>query len=376
MKVNMDSFFDRKFLGREVIKRPACPFCGLIIGPPVELSTRRGGELPVGSCTCGAVYACDETGRNAGSAQVEALVFACDMDWDLAWDLLPDEDYRQEMVEHYDYMNHLVIPGGFFESRRISGVLFFVRLHDDVLEVTAGGVRKRLGRAGPAKAPPSREAGKGPKASRPLTKQEVENYVREYRMEPLIEAAPTDRKLIRTIQRLLYTGDELMRRRAADALGRVSAVLGETNPGAVSRLLQGFFYSITDTAASSWGAFEAIGEIVWRRPEFYGGYLPQLFQFLGDPTRRSPSLEAIASVAQVRPDLLRKYTFHFQVYLGDENPSVRGHAARLMGSLGAREMKEDIERLLPDTHGISIYHEGEFQERTVGQLAREALANL
>ncbi|MFP4037981.1 MAG: DVU0298 family protein [Desulfobacteraceae bacterium] len=378
MKTDLKSFYDRKFLGRDVIKRPTCPFCGLIVERPVELTTRRAGELPLGSCSCGAVYACDESGRNVGSAQVEALVFACDMDWDLAWDLLPDEDYRQEIVERYDLMTHLIIPGGFFENRRISGVLFFVRLHEDVLEVTAEGVRKRLERARrPARAAAAAEERTETEAPRrPLTKQEVENYVGQYRMDPLLAAAPTDRKLIRTIQRLLYTGDEVMRRRAAEALGRVSAVLGETNPGAVSRLLQGFIYSITDTAASSWGAFEAVGEIIRHQPEFYGGYLPQLFQFLGDPTRRASSLEAIASVAEVRPELLRRYTLYFQAYLSDEDPAVRGHAARLMGSLGAQEMKDDVERLIPDGHEVDIYEQGEMKRHTVGQLAREALRRL
>jgi hypothetical protein len=59
-------------------------------------------EMPVGSCSCGAVYACDETGHNLGSAMIEALVFGCNMDWDLAWGLLPEEDYLEKLVENYD----------------------------------------------------------------------------------------------------------------------------------------------------------------------------------------------------------------------------------------------------------------------------------
>ena len=116
---------ESKFLGKEFASRPRCPFCGVIIDRPKELSTRRQGEMPVGICSCGATYACDETGHNQGSAMIEALVFGCDMDWDLAWGLLPEEDYIQEMVETYDYKNHLIVHGGFFEGRRIAGILFF-----------------------------------------------------------------------------------------------------------------------------------------------------------------------------------------------------------------------------------------------------------
>lgn len=365
---------DRKFHGRDVLKRPTCPFCGLIVEPPRELTTRRQGEMPVGSCSCGAVYACDESGRNIGSAQIEALVFACDMDWDLAWNLLPEEDYRQEIVDFYDYQNHLIVPGGFYESRRIAGVLLFVRLHEDVLEVTAEGVRKRLERAKTI-APAGETAGSPtPREKAPsMNKKEVEKHVREYRLDPLARAAPTDSKLLRTLQRFIYSGDDLFRRRAAEAMGRVSAARGETDPASVSKVLQGLLYAITDTAASSWGAFEAIGEILRARPELYGGYVPQLFQFLGDETRRAATLEAVAGVAEVRPDILRKYTYHFQAFLSDRDPAVRGQAARLMGYLKASEMRKDVEGLLGDENTLKVYRDGEVLTVTVEVLAREAL---
>ncbi|MBW2217590.1 MAG: hypothetical protein JRF34_10435 [Deltaproteobacteria bacterium] len=61
--------YNTHFHGREPIKKPECPFCGsLLIERPTELTTRRPGDMPVGSCSCGAVYACDESGRNMGSA--------------------------------------------------------------------------------------------------------------------------------------------------------------------------------------------------------------------------------------------------------------------------------------------------------------------
>jgi len=365
--------FESRFIGKTTTLPPSCPFCGLLIERPKELTTHRPGEMPVGSCSCGAVYACDETGHNQGSAMIEALVFGCNMDWDLAWSLLPDEDYKQEIVEHYDYVRHLIVPGGFMDSRRISGVLFFVRLHEEVQEVTSDAVQQRLKQAA---SPPvsGKKAASGTKKS--LSKKEIEALVREFRVEPILDVAGEDKKIIRNVQRLIYSGDDLFRKRAAEVLGRACAVIAEEKPGAVSKLLQGLFYAISDTAAFTWGAFEAIGEIISHRPDLFAGYVAQLYQFLADKNRRAQALQAIGRVALARPDLLRKHTFHFFIYLKDSDPAVRGHAAWLLGNLGAYEAKGDLEQLLNETHHLQIYVNGNLETRSIGQVASEALEKI
>ena len=329
-------------------------------------------EMPVGSCSCGAVYACDETGHNLGTAMLEALVFGCDMDPDLAWGLLPGDDYLEEIVEHYDYVNHSIIPGGFFESRRISGALYFIRLHDDVQEVTAEGVKKRLDKA----ASPVTKPLNSHTEKKPLTKKEIEAHVKNFNVHPIVNVAGEDRKIIRNLQRLLYSGDDLFRKRAAEILGRVSAVIAENDPGTISKLLQRLFYAISDTAASSWGALEAIGEIIGFKTELFAGYIPQLYQFLPDETRRPQVLQTIGRIANSRPDLIRKVTFHFIPYLSDADPLVRGYTALLMGNLGASEAREDLEKLRRDTHEIHIYENGELEKKTVGKVVSEALGKI
>ena len=365
---------ESRFLGREIVKKPTCPFCGLIIERPRELDTRRTGEMPVGACSCGAVYACDETGHNVGNAMIEALVFGCNMDWDLAWGLLPEEDYQQEIVEQYDYIRHLIVPGGFYESRRIAGVLFFVRLHEEVQEVTSEGVKKRIDRAARPKPPLKAPARHSLKVS--LSKKEIEGLVRDSRIEPILDAAAQDNRVLRTLQRLLYSGDDLFRKRAAETLGRSAAIVSERDSGAVSKLLQGLFYSITDTAAFTWGAFEAIGEIISNKTEIFAGYIPQLYQYLIDETRRAQVLQTIGGIAKSRPDLLRKQTFHFIPFLSDPDPQVRGYCAWLMGNLGAHEAAEDLERLRDEPSEIHIYENGDLVVKTVGQIATEALDKL
>jgi hypothetical protein len=376
----MTHLLESKFFGKALTQRPTCPFCGQMVERPVELETRRPGEMPVGSCACGAVYACDETGHNVGAAIVEALVFACNMDWDLAWNLLPEEDYRQELVEDYDFVTHRIVPGRVLEGRRTAGVLVFVRPHEDVLEVTGEGVRKRLKKAQP-KVSQAHTASDDTDSSKPaadpvLSKSRIEELVRAYDYGPIVAGAATDKRILRKLQRLLYSGDALFRNRAAEILGRVCAALGERDPAAVSKLLGSLFYAITDTAAFTWGAFEAIGEIIGRRPDLFGGYTAQLYQFLPDATRRAPTIRALGRIAEVRPDLLRKHTFHFLSFLQDPDPEVRGYTAWLLGNLGAREAREDLERLSRETPSVNLYAEGRMWEKAVGEIAAEACRSL
>lgn len=363
---------ERACFGRGLAKRPACPFCGIPIEKPRELRTRRPGEMPVGSCSCGAVYAYDATGHNLGSAFIEALVFGCNMDWDLAWGLLPEEDYLEKFVENYDYETHLIIPGGFYKNRRISGTLYFIRLGEDIREVTFQGVQRKLNRAMTVTGKPSSRV----MDEKTFTKREIEELVREYQVELLLNIAKQDKRIIKDLQRLLYSGDELTRLRAAEILGKVAVVIAQKDPGAISKLLQRLFTSLTDTGTSGWGAMDAIGEIIGNLPEIFAGYIPELYRFVEDKTFRARTLKALGRIAKTRPDLIRKSAFRFISFLHDSEPETRGYAALLLGNLGASAARDDLEYIRDENKEIDIYENGKIAKKMTGQLALEALAKI
>ena len=87
------------------------------------------GDSLQGRCQCGALYVSDSTGYNVGNAMVECLVAACNDNWDLAWDLVPGDDYLTGRVEDYDEQSHQVIEAGNLDGRAVHGVLYFIRLH-------------------------------------------------------------------------------------------------------------------------------------------------------------------------------------------------------------------------------------------------------
>lgn len=362
-----------RFKGRDVISKPLCPFCGLNLKKPEELDGSSPQEMPVGACECGAVYTCDVTGHNLGTAMTEALVFACNGDWDLAWDLLPDDDYLVAELVEYDYKSHLVVHSGAYEGRNVTGVLYFIKLHNDVLEVTEDGFRRKLERK--AIHPASGFTGRRKERSR-LTKNHIERLVKEYALDEITDIASQDNKIIRYLQRLIYSADNLTRMRATEALGCAASAVADHDPKIITRLLKNLFISVSDTAASSWGAIDAIGEIISHKIKNYASYAPQLYQFIPDRELLPEVVRALARITKANPDPFMKIKFSLMPLLKDENPEVRACCIMILENLKAQDSKNDIRLLTDDSAEVSLYENGSYVKKSVGELAASALENL
>jgi hypothetical protein len=356
---------ESKFFGKEVTSKPKCPFCGLIIDKPRDLTQS---EMPIGACKCGAVYAFDVTGHNLGSAMIEALVYACGGDSDCAWSLTSDEDYVDEQVYNYDDQTHRIIHGGVYEGRRISGTLYFIKMRKDLSKA-------KTGATSPQSHPPEKTVAKE-RRRRSFAKHDVEAFVKAYEIDTLLTMAEEDKRVIRDLKRLLYSADDTLRWRAAEALGKVSAVIAEKDPGTIGKLLQGLFSSLMDTAASSWGALDAIGEIISQDPEQFSDYIPQLYKMIKDRRLLAEILRALAKISLANPEPMRKTARHFIPCLDDPDPAVRGYAALLLGQLGTTEARNDLIRLMEDSSELPIYDAGEVVTRTVSELCAGALKKL
>jgi len=367
--------------GQNILIRPWCPFCGQNIGRPVELEQRKLGEFAVGRCQCGAVYACDATGHNVGAAMVEALVYACNDDWDLAWSLIPEDDYLTGRIENYDEETHQVVDTRNLDGRAVRGVLYFVRLHRDITEVAqrAGKTIFSPETKGPDKKSdfilPEIEPERDKKRTRrKADKETVRQLTEAADIDGLVDLLFDDKKTIRFLMRLLYTPDNTFRWQTVDALGKSCARYATRHPGPVSDLLHRLFAAATDSAASSWGAIEAIGAVIANRPDIFGAFTRHLLQFLADPARIEATLWALGSVARNRPDLIRSLPFYNIFKLIDHpRPEIRGMALRLFGNMKAREIRSRIIELTTDQSQVLVYEDGKVQQSTVGNLATDAL---
>jgi hypothetical protein len=357
----------------EEFLKPWCPFCGMDVGRPSEGVQRKMREFPMGTCECGAVYVSDATGHNIGAAMVECLVSACNNQWDLAWELIPEDDYLTGTLENYDEVTHQVVPKRNLDGRAVRGVLYFVRLHKEMAELVKRYEHKLSAEQPEAKVvtTPAVEPARDPKRIKKRADKQVVKQLAEARnIDALVDLYFDDRKVLRYLQRLLYEPDAGARYRIAWVLGQVCGRVATREPGPVADLLHRLFEACSDSAASSWGMVETIGAIIAARPDIYGAFTRHLFNFMGDPGTREAVLWGLGEIAATRPDLIRKTPFYslFPV-LNHSNPVLRGLTLRLLGRIQAKEAGFQMLGLQHDTSPVTLYEQGVPLATTVAELS-------
>jgi hypothetical protein len=358
--------------------RPWCPFCGQDVSRPQYPDKRKLGEFGLGNCGCGAVYACDPSGFNIGAAIVECLVHACGDNWELAWDLLPEQDYLTGRIEDYDEVTHQVVETRNLDGRIIRGVLYFIRLQESVADLAIRIRDKEKASAAKPAAAALNVQVENIQDSRRQKKKANKNLVRELvrnrDADNLVALCLDDKKTLRLLQRQLYEPDEAKRWAIAGFIGEVCSRVATRKPGMVSDLLHLLFEACSDSAASSWGAVESIGSIIAARPDIYGSFTRHLLAYIGDPSTRVQVLWALGTIAEKRPDLVRNTSFYQLIGLLDSPVAlVKGYMVRLLGRLQAKEVAAKIRLLLDDTTPLTIYEKGLPVQTDIGSLAKEAL---
>jgi hypothetical protein len=366
-------------MARTTLKtKPWCPFCGQDVGRPQYPDKRKLGEFSLGSCGCGAVYASDPSGFNIGAAIVECLVHACGDNWELAWDLLPEQDYLTGRIEDYDEVTHQVVETRNLDGRIIRGVLYFIRLQENVTNLSASTKEKDSSAAAKSFASVKKiqEKSEGPtkREKKKANKNLVRDMVQNRDADGLVALCFDDKKTLRLLQRQLYEPDEAKRWAIASFIGEVCSRVAMRKPGMVSDLLHLLFEACSDSAASNWGAVESIGSIIAARPDIYGSFTRHLFAYIGDPSTRAQVLWALGTIAEKRPDLVRNTSFYQLIGLLDSPvAAVKGYMLMLLGRLQAKEVAGRIRALQDDTTVLIIYENGLPVKTDLGTLAKEAM---
>jgi len=366
---------------------PWCPFCGQKVGRATDAIERKMQEFQVGRCQCGAVYTCDPTGHNVGSAMVETLVFACNDNWDFAWDLMPEDDYLTGRVEDYDETTHQVVNTRNIDGRPVRGVLYFVRLHTEIAEIAKRVKEKKEALARETITPilsdavealPTPEPQLDPKRVKlKVTKKGVKEARDSGDIDTLVMLCFDNRKTLRLLQRLLYDVDEARRWETAWVIGQVCSRVATKMPGQVSELLHRLFEACSDSAAAPWGMIETLGEVISGRPDVFGAFTRHLLNYMGDDSTQIQVVWALSKIAAKRPDLIRETPFfNLFHFLKHPNPEMRGLVVQLLGRIRAKEVSLQLMELSDDQEKLVIWENRKPVEYTIAELVTVALKQI
>lgn len=286
---------------RKIPKPPRCPFCGTIIGKPTFLPISSS-EHEGGICECGSVFVLDATGFSRGAVFLEALRIACGEDLDLALDLIPEEDYKEIWIENYDPVTHCIPGEPYYEGRKIRGALCFVKLAEDLEELKARD-RERAFRGQDCPSTPLQVEKDYLKR---LNRRELEELITKDLLDEALKFIVGEPLNLQTVQKLLYHPEESLRKKAALLLGKASKIYSSKDPNRILDLIRRLLYASADSAASPWGAIEAVGEILRETAPRYQYFVENLFAFLSAPEYRGYVLQALLRIAEHNPSMIKK----------------------------------------------------------------------
>jgi len=201
-----------------------------------------------------------------------------------------------------------------------------------------------------------------------LSKAEVKDMLQQRNFEPLLKMAGKDKRIVRYIVRCLYSADELLRKRAIEALGLVCSIIAERDEWAVRNILRQLLWSVTEESGGiGWSAPEAMAEIVRHCPGKFHDYGSIAVSFLDEELLRRGGLWAAGTLGKICPEFVEHVLPDIMILLDSPDATLRGYAARALLAVNAGEEKREL--LKNDKTPVQVYEDSELKYRTVSELA-------
>lgn len=187
-----------------------------------------------------------------------------------------------------------------------------------------------------------------------------------------------NRGALRLAFSLTFEQDELLRRRAIEAVGIIAGYLAQTDRGVVRDYLRRLLWLMNDESGGlGWHAPEAIGEILVNVPELIGEFAPLLPHYLSEEPFEAGTHRAIHRVTEIKPQVFVPYLADFRRSLDDPDPAIRALGAGIVLAVDPAGGRAAVEQLRHDGHPFTIYdyQTGQLQRSTVGEMIEAAIAN-
>ena len=190
------------------------------------------------------------------------------------------------------------------------------------------------------------------------------------------------RRVVNPLFSFFYNKEELVKWRAVAAMGAVVARLAQQDLESARIVMRRLMWNLNDESGGiGWGSPEAMGEIMARHDRLakeYAcilvSYVNEAGNFLEHEMLQRGVLWGLGRLAHARPELVRDAAAYLPLFMRSKDAVHRGLAAWVSGAIPSEITEPLLKHLTTDEARINIFINMKLEERTVGQLAVEALS--
>jgi len=208
-----------------------------------------------------------------------------------------------------------------------------------------------------------------------LRNEEFEKSLEEICLLPV-------RRVVNPLFSFFYHTDELVKWRAITAMGVVVARLAHEDFESARIVMRRLMWNLNDESGGiGWGSPEAMGEIMARHDRLakeYAcilvSYINEAGNFLENEVLQRGVLWGLGRLAHAHPEFVRDAAAYLPLFIRSKDAVHRGLAAWVAGAIPSEMTDILLMHLTTDKARIHIFINMNLEERTVGQLAVEALS--
>jgi hypothetical protein len=190
------------------------------------------------------------------------------------------------------------------------------------------------------------------------------------------------RRVVNPLFSFFYNKEELVKWRAVAAMGAVVARLAQQDLESARIVMRRLMWNLNDESGGiGWGSPEAMGDIMARHDglakeyaSILVSYINEAGNFLEHEMLQRGVLWGLGRLAHARPELVRDAAAYLPLFMRSKDAVHRGLAAWVSGAIPSEITEPLLKHLTTDEARINIFINMKLEERTVGQLAVEALS--
>ena len=190
------------------------------------------------------------------------------------------------------------------------------------------------------------------------------------------------RRVVNPLFSFFYNTNELVKWRAVTAMGVVVSRLAHKDLESARIVMRRLMWNLNDESGGiGWGSPEAMGEIMARHDRLareYAcilvSYINEAGNFLEHEMLQRGVLWGLGRLAHTRPEFVLDAVAYLCPFMRSKDAVHRGLAAWVAGAIPSEMTESLLKHLVTDEARINIFINMNLEERTVGQLAVEALS--